>query len=194
MKSILVLTIALFSSSFAFAASDALAKETIKITAQDVDTVLDKTIDNVKGIFNRYKVALDSGSKIVSPLQVGGTQSNPTLKVSIQKCVFFVCQTVDMNAEVSVRQVSGRCEKNYAMVVDLTRSSKTLTDVYDQLNVSICFNKTSSGGQAELTASARQASTYSTGMIQKEIYNLLKLQVSPIIKALQETLRANGAQ
>lgn len=194
MKSILILAVALFSSQMAMAGSDALAQQSLKVVAQDVDTVLEKTIGNVKSIFNRYKVALDSSTKIVSPLQVGGTQTNPTIKVTMEKCVMFICQTVALDAEITVKSVSGKCEKNYAMVVDLRRSGQTLTDVYDQLNVNICFNKNATGGQADLTASAHQAPNYSTGMIQKEIFKLLQLQVKPIITALNETLRSNGAQ
>ncbi|MFN7727980.1 MAG: hypothetical protein ACK5P7_02365 [Bdellovibrio sp.] len=194
MKSILILALALFSSQKAMAASDALAQQSIKIVAKDVDVVLEKTIGNVKSIFNRYKVALDSSTKILSPLQVGGTQTNPTIKVTMEKCVMFICQTVSLDAEITVRTVSGRCEKNYAMAVDLSRSSKTLTDIYDQLNVNICFNKNSTGGQADLIASAQQAANYSSGIVQREIFKLLQLQVKPIITALNETLRSNGAQ
>jgi hypothetical protein len=180
----------------AFAANyDFLAQKSITIRAADPVAVIDRTTDNVKAIFEKYEPKLDSSSKIVQPLRVGGTQSNPVVKVSIRKCVGLICQVVDLDTEVSIREVSGNCQRNFMMLADLSRSSKALSDVYDRLDVSICYNGIrASEARLDLNAQARHDAKYSTGIVQRQILDFLQLQIQPITDALSKTLRENGSQ
>lgn len=191
---VLLGSVSLSLSSWGAPEHDFLAQKNILIQSQNPLRVFELTADNPKAIFQRYKPKLDSGSKITSPLQVGGTQTHPTIKVSIRKCVAFICQTVDLDAEVTIRETSGSCKKNYAMSADLRRSSDTLSDTYDRLDVTICYQQTkTTEAQLQLAAYAHRATKYSGGVVQKEIMDFLQLQVQPITQALAETLRSNGS-
>lgn len=197
MKSVLVLLLSSLAVSFSALAApehDFLAQKNIQIQSDDPGRVFERTADNPKAIFQRYKPKLDSGSKITSPLQIGGTQANPTIKVSVRKCVAIICQTVDLDAEVSIRETSGSCKKNYALSADLRRSSATLADTYDRLDVTICYQQSKANeAQLQLAAYAHRAPRYDGGVVQKEIMEFLQLQVQPITQALAETLRSYGS-
>lgn len=185
--------LSVFSASLVQAASDNLAQERLTYRSTNVEGVLQVTVDNVKDVFERYQVALDSGTKIVSPLQVGGTQNRPVIKVTLKKCVTIVCKTVSLDAEISVEPTSGSCAKNFMLTADLERSGQILTDVYDRFNVAICMKKTDAQTAIlDLVATAHRAPKYESGLVQKQIFQLLQLQIRPIVKALNETLRANG--
>lgn len=197
MKLQLVILIASVVSfhSFAHADSDFLAQKTLSIVNANPEQVFERTADNPKAIFERYEPKLDSSSKIVSPLRIGGTQDNPTLKVSIRKCVGLICQTVDLDAEVTLKESRGSCDRNFLMQADLRRSSDTLSNTYDRLDVTICYRNTKSGeARLDLNASAHHASRYSGGIVQRQIMDFLQLQIQPITRALAETLRANGSK
>jgi hypothetical protein len=57
-----------------------------------------------------------------------------------------------------------------------------------------CFQEKPDGsGTLELTGRAHQAAHYSSGLIQGEILSFLKLQVKPITKALQESMKVQNA-
>lgn len=183
-----------FSAAPARAEHDFLAQKSLTIQSPNPARVLERTAENPKAIFLRYAPKLDSSSKVISPLQIGGTQENPTVKVSIRKCVAFICQNVDLDAEISLRETTGSCKKNYALYADLRRSSTTLSDIYDRLDVKICFHqRISTEAQLQLEAYAHRAPKYSGGVVQREIMDFLKLQVQPITQALAETLKSNGS-
>ena len=168
--------------------SDFLAQETINIGTTS-DATLDRVTNDIRSVFYKYKPAVDSSSKITKQLRVGGSSTHPVLQVSIQKCVLFVCKVVDLDAEVSITQVQGHCARNLLMNVDLAKSSTMLTDVYDHLNVGICLSRTRDGqGNLKMIGEAHHAAQYSSGIIQKQIFGLLQLQVKPIVKALIETI------
>lgn len=191
---ILLGSLSLSVSTLAAPEHDFLAQKNLSIQSPNPLRVFELTAESPKAIFQRYKPKLDSGSKITSPLQVGGTETNPTIKVSIRKCVAFICQTVDLDAEVTIRETSGSCKKNYAMYADLRRSSSTLADTYDRLDVTICYQQSKPNeAQLQLAAYAHRAAKYSGGVVQKEIMDFLQLQVQPITQALAETLRSNGS-
>jgi hypothetical protein len=193
-KIVLGLLAGVFSTSLAWSAdSDFLAQQQISFTDKAPDTVLVKLTDDLKAVFERYHVALDSGSKIVSPLKVGGSRTNPTLQVSIEKCVVFICKTVDLDAEAMWKEIKGTCQHTYALRVDLTRSSKDLSDVYDRIDGKICYNSNGTKATFDLQAAAHHAPTYQQGMIQGQVFNLLKLQVAPIVKAINDTIKANAS-
>lgn len=190
---ILTATLCIFATQLSLAGSDHLANATIQINSAQPEAVLDRTLSNIRSVFQRYQPVVDAQTTITSPLRVGGTQDHPTLKMSARKCVFVICQDVDLDAEVSVRVVSGNCKKNLLVNADLRRSSQALADVYDHLQVSICFNESRPGaGVLNLTGQAHRAPNYSAGRVQQEIFKLLQLQIPPITRALNETLRHNG--
>jgi hypothetical protein len=185
--------VCVLSSNAAFAGSDFLAQKTITIASARSADILDRTVADIRGVFQRYQPAIDSQSKIVSPLRVTGSASQPEVQVSIQKCIFILCQTVDLDAEISVQTVAGSCAKNFVVVADLHRSSGVLTDYYDRLEVTGCYKATTGGqGQIEMSASAHQASGYRANALQREIFKVLQEQVSPILRALDQSLKANS--
>lgn len=195
MKSLILVVVTLIAgTSFAQNSSDLLAQESIKYQSANPDAVLQATVDNIKSVFDRYQVKLDRGMSIISPLQVGGTQNNPTIKTTIKKCVAFICKTVTLDAVVSIAKSKGNCRANFTMTVDLDRSSQDLTDVYSQFDVKVCMNSNSQNARIDLIASAEHAESYSEGIIQNEIFKILQLQISPIVSALSQTLKANGAK
>ena len=192
----LILIVATFiaTNTLAQNSSDLLAQESIKYQAANPDAVLQATVDNIKSVFDRYQVKLDRGMTIISPLQVGGTQNNPTIKTTIKKCVAFICKTVTLDAVVSISKSKGNCRANFVMTVDLDRSSQDLTDVYSRFDVKVCMNSNTQNAKIDLIASAKHAESYSEGIIQNEIFKILQLQISPIVSALSQTLKANGAK
>lgn len=173
--------------------SDFLAKQSIAIDSKDAQGVLNRTLADVRGVFERYKVALDDSTKIKSPLRVSGTRMRPLLQVSLEKCVLFVCETVDLEADIQVIEGRGdKCDRSFVVAANLSKSSRRLTDIYDVLNVDACFNQGQNGqGKLDLSASAHRARTYQQGMIQKQIFDLLQLQIRPMVKALNDALKAN---
>src|SRR5258708_361767 len=99
------------SLSSAFAGSDFLAEQTVLIQSTNSNEVLSRTAGDPKAIFERYQPALDSSSKIVRPVQVSGPANKPVMDVSIQKCMSFVCQTMDLDAVITIRE--GRISSCY---------------------------------------------------------------------------------
>jgi hypothetical protein len=177
------------ATAFAYGSQyDFLAKQTLRIGGEFPAQTFEKTADDLKRVFEKYKPALDADTKIISPLRITGSQRRPSLSMTVEKCVFFVCKRVTLDADISVSETSGKCERNLTMAIDLKRSTQDLTDVYDQIDVGICLNKS----DLVLTSEARRAPKYDTGMVQQEIFKLLKKQITPIIDALDSTLKENA--
>lgn len=176
------------------ASSDPLAKESFFFTASDPGLVLEKTAGNLKAVFKRYQPALDSSTTIVSPLKVGGSDSRPTINVVLKKCVLFVCETVELDASISMRDVAGKCQRQFVMDADLRRSSKAMSDNYQALKVDICYRSSGQKGQIDIDAFAIRAPSYSEGVVTDEILKMLGLQVKPMSEALRKTLAAGGAK
>ena len=173
--------------------SDFLGQQTVNYSATNAEDVLNKTVANLKTIFEKFKPQVDSTSKITSPLQVGGTATNPAIKVSFQKCISFVCETVELNALIGLQQMRGPCSKNFVVVADLNASGKILKDQYDKLVFGICFNSTGQKAQIVMKANAMRAFSYAPGIVQGEVFKILQLQIPAIAKAINETLKLNGA-
>ncbi len=178
------------SPDFAFAAADALEEQTLQIPSERSEELLKLVIADPRAVFLRYRPALDSGSKLVKPVRISGSKESPVMQLSIRKCVAILCQTVDLDATISVREISGNCDLNFHLVADLTRSSATVSDIYDRLDVALCFRAQRSGsGSLAIGASAHHGPQYARGFVQGEMFKLLKLQVPPIVKAFQEVLK-----
>lgn len=175
----------------AFAANDRLATGTIVIDSRDPEGVLNRTLDDLKAVFKRFHPSADGG-EWVHELVVGGTKMNPTLQMSLKKCVAFICETVDLDAEVSLREERGNCDRNFVLEADLQRSSQMLTDYYRRLDTTICFRRTSNGkGEISAVATAIRTSGFKKDIVQKQILSTLKAQANPIIEAVDESLKAN---
>lgn len=194
MKSIFFAVLAVVSSN-AFAASDPLTRTALRVPGPQGEVVLERTVSDLRAIFEKFVPGLDSSSTITKPLSVTGPADRPVVKVSIRKCVVLVCETVDLDAEATIREVSGPCAKNYLLQADLSRSSASLADIYDRLDVAGCYKPSDDGsGTLSLDASAHQAPRYSQGFVQGEIVKMLELQVGPITKAIQDTMKAKSAE
>src|SRR5271166_5777867 len=152
----------------AHAGSDNLATEHVSIQGNHAVESLNRLATNIKAVFQKYTVAVDSASEIVSPLVVEGTDTNPEIRVGIRKCVMGICETVDMRANIKLEDVAGDCPRNFLLSADLSQSSSLLSDQYDSLQVDICFQPASDGsGSLELTGHAHRGWRYSTGIVQQ---------------------------
>lgn len=170
---------------------DLLARQEVAFKNVDAERALVKVLDDPRGVFGLYVPQMDRNSRIVSPLKVSGPRQSPRLEMTVKKCVAIVCQTVKMDAIVGIGEVTGSCERNFVIDLDLGRSDQTLTDVYDRLQVGVCFQAKAGGGTLKLTAQARRASSSSSGMVQREIFSLLQAQAAPLSAALTSALQSN---
>jgi hypothetical protein len=173
-------------------AADFISQQVVSISGPEAEAALNQTVAELREVFARFQPALDSQSKIISPPQVSGTEAQPRLRLSMEKCVFVICKTVDIDADITVHENSGSCDRNLTLVADLARSSELLTDTYSALQVSICFKKGTAGaGSITLIAKAMHAAEYSKGIVQQQLFQTLKLQTAPIITAIKESLSSN---
>lgn len=186
---------ALCTSLFA-QAQDALLQKNLNILTDQYDQVLLRTEDNVKIFVDNFNVQLASGAKITSPKTVTGTILNPVLKISVKKCVFIVCNTIDLDSEFSLikNSPSANCDNSYTLLGDLRRSSQLLTDNYTDLNTAICLKKTATGAVATLAVTLVRSKDYNSGVVQSEILKFIKLQSNAIIESFSKVLVLNGAQ
>jgi hypothetical protein len=176
------------------AAGDSLGSVKFSFQSADPDRVVEDTVANLKSVFQRYKPALGSGMSIVSPLRIGGTASHPTMQMKVKKCVLLLCRTVKVDASLQIREVNGNCRRNYTLLGDLSRSSEHLARNYDSLKVNICYEADRTQGQVRANAVAVRARSYEGGIVANEIVKMLKLQISPMVEALRQSLFANGAR
>jgi hypothetical protein len=192
MKALLAIALILLgTSTAAFADSDFLAQATIQIDNPHSSEVLNRLVANPKAVFEHYQPALDSGSTIVRPLQVTGSATHPIMQVSIRKCVLFVCQTADLDADVTLREgKQAGCDRAFQLVANLSRSSDLVRNTYDRLDAALCYKANANGtGSLNCSASGNHASTYSQGFAQEQIFQMLQLQVQPIVSAVQSVLK-----
>lgn len=179
----------------ALADSTFLAEKVIPLHSTRANDVLDRTAADIRMVFQKFELALDSSTKIIVPKKVTGPADRPVMTVTAKKCVLFVCETIALDAESDIREVSGSCDRDFILTSNLGRSSKQLREIYDRLVVSVCFKAGADGrGTLKLVGHARHAPQYNEGLIQKELFKMLQLQVAPLSKALQETLKAKEQQ
>jgi len=175
----------------AFAASDFLAQATVEMPGNHASDVLHCLVANPKAVFEHYQPALDSSSTIVRPVEVTGTANHPIMQVSIKKCVVFICETVDLDADITIREgAQAGCDRAFQLTADLGRSSDLVRNIYSSLEIAICFKASPDGsGHLNLSASATQAEGYSQGFTQQQMFNMLKLQVEPIVAAVKAVIK-----
>lgn len=173
---------------------DPIASRGFQYQAQDPSGVLDKTVAKLKNVFQRYRPAIGSGTTVTKPLVVGGTDAQPRLQMSVRKCVLFICETVDLDATVTIREVKGNCARNFVMTADLARSSAILVNNYRGLKVNICAQIADASANLKIDAFAERGARYENGTVSREIFDLLSNQIPPMTNALSESLKANGAR
>ncbi len=168
-----------------------LAQKTIPVSSTRSSEVIDRTLDDMRMVFQKFEMALDSQTKIVTPKKVTGSAGRPVMTVTVRKCILFICETMDLEAAIDAREVSGKCDRNFMITANLSRSSEKVREVYDRLDTNVCYKAIPDGkGTLLLVGYAHHASTYQEGFIQKELFKMLQLQVAPLVKAVQETLKA----
>lgn len=185
--------------SFANAGADLLVRKTITFRSEDPTKAFLTSMENLREIFDLFQPGLDSSITLVKGPTITGTSSLPHLRMTLQKCVLIVCESVELSADISFRLVDGQCQHNLEVVADLRGSGKTLTNVYNRLTVPLCFTETSDNnslkmGTIKAEAWAHKSPTYSKGMIQEIIMGVVQKQVDPILKATMKVIKKNGAQ
>ncbi|MBX3018462.1 MAG: hypothetical protein KF767_11265 [Bdellovibrionaceae bacterium] len=173
---------------------DPIASRSFQYRAQDPAAVLNATVAKLKSVFQRYRPVVDSGTTITKPLVVSGSESNPRLQMSAKKCVLFICETVDLDASVTIREVNGNCTRNFILTADLGRSTQKLVDNFRALKVNICAQIADASADLRIDAFAERGARYESGTITNEIFKILSAQIPAMTTALTESLKANGAR
>lgn len=169
------------------AASDEIGMIEIPMSAQSPEIVLNKMVGDVRAIFKNYKPA---GVTVKKEVEVTGSSTHPFMTVTMEKCVFLACQTVEMKADLTVVQETGKCAKNYLLKADISKSSETLSDQYGALNFKICFNKSSDGKYALVIKGLAEHGPGHGGAFQPVVYEVLQAQLDPIGTAIKKSLKA----
>lgn len=197
MKALIYLVL-IFLNFYAFnlQAQDQLLQKDITLHSNQIDLVFQKTENNIKVFLENFSVKLDNGSKIVSPQIIAGTILQPVLKVSVKKCVFIFCQTIDLDAEFTLNKVASTpdCDFKYQLTGDLQRSSILLADLYSQLNTDICIKKNASGAMARLIVGLERSGSYQKGAVQKQALGFIKLQAEGLVLSFMRVMKINGIQ
>ena len=198
MKTIQFTIITLFAFSAAAQNYDLLAQKKISMVTSELAQVMVKTESDIKAFADNFTVRLDSGSKLQSDHVVTGSLLEPVLNVSVRKCVFIFCQTIDLDAAFHLKNLNGtegaNCDYNYLLIVDLTRSSEMLSDLYSGINTQICMQKTKTGALVQMQIALMHAENYSEGIVQKQAYGLISLQPESIIESFIKVMKLHGVK
>ena len=193
MKSILVaLSCTVLFLTTQIQAQEIVLNKSMNLMTSQFDLVLHKTENNIKLFVDHYQIKLDKGSKITSPQETSGTLLQPVLKVSVKKCVFIVCEKIDVDIEFTLVKTTGTCDLNYILVGDMRRSSVQLAELYSHLNTKMCLTKTPEGATAQLQIEILKAPTFKKGSVQKEILKFFKLQADAIVESFSMVMKING--
>ncbi len=169
--------------------SDLVLQSEIQVGGSNPERALEKTVADTRAIFYNYVPAVDSSTTILKPLRVSGSAAMPVIQMTLRKCVAFICEVVDLDAEIRTVATQSDCAKSYLIRADLSRSSTTLANTYRELNVEACLNKPNT---LAFRVTARRGPEYKSGVVQQEVMKMLKLQSKPILQAIQKSLKANG--
>jgi hypothetical protein len=177
------------SQGFAQNLADHLGAGQIELHSPTAQAQIDTAMSDLKALIGHFRLALDRSTTVTKAPTLGGTTDHPVYKVSVRKCVFFVCQNADLDLEFSLVQAQGTCEMNLLLDGDLVRSSTSVTDSYSHFQVGVCINKTADGALIKLNGFAVRAPGFSEGAVQGQILSMLKLQFPAVMTALKETLQ-----
>ncbi len=191
MKFSIMLIAFVFSFHLAFA-QDALLQKTLTLQTNQFDQVLLKTENNIRLFVENFNIKLEKGLKLKSAKLIEGTLLQPVLKMTLKKCVFIVCKTIDFDGEFTLRKTNGACAMNYVLTTDLRRSSAGLSDLYTDINTSLCLQKTATGATAVVTVNLARSLNYRESTEQKETIKIMKLQADSIIESFIKVMLING--
>ena len=182
--------LSLLLSVVAFSESDFLDRRSLTIPAGNPEAAVRATLANPRAMFDFYQPKLDDGTKLLRPISVTGSNENPHLSVGIEKCIFVICQKAEIEADISVREESGSCDRNWRLEMDISQSSAIASDEYDLIYVNACFKKDDGGvPTVELEGFARRGRRFQSGIAQNTILNFLRLQVSPMGSAFLASVK-----
>lgn len=174
--------------------ADPLSNQRFSFQAEDPDRVLADTVGDLRAMFRHFRPKFDSGTKVIKPVEVSGSRDEPSLTVSVRKCVLFWCRDVKLDATMQLREVSGKCRRQYVLVADLTRSSALIADYYSALRVDVCYEATGESGSLATKAVAERAPSYGGGLIANIVFQMLELQVAPLTSAITRSLEQSGGK
>jgi len=188
-----ILFFMLFSLGSFANSEEIILQKKIDIQISNLNLFLTSVESDLRPFAENFHIQLDSGSKVVVPQEISGTQMQPVLKMSVKKCVFIFCQTIDLDVEFLLQKTSGSCDRNYLLSANLSRSSQLLTQLYSSIDTQICVHATDTGGQMQLRSTLIRAPDFQNNLIQKNAYALIKLQGQAIFESLVQVLKLNGA-
>lgn len=168
--------------------ADLIGQESVIIYSGNAIELLESKVSDLHLLIENYHIALDRGSSIVVPQQISGTLDHPVMKVSVRKCVFFICKLVDIDMEFNLKKANGQCDLNYILSGDLRRSSLILSETYTEILLDVCFMANHSGGILKFTGSAVHGPAYSSGLKQNQVLGLLQLQMPALLTSLRIVL------
>ncbi len=192
-----LLTTSLASYTSRAQTSDLLQQAKIKITTSDLSQLIDETTSDIRAFAENFEINLDSKSKITKPKTVTGSVLEPVLRISVRKCVFIICQTVDLDAQFRLDKVANtgteKCDHKYLLTVDLGRSTDTLSNLYNRIESTICMKEVKGGANVKLGTSIVRADSYEEGIVQRQTFDLIKRQSEAILNSLISVLKLKGA-
>lgn len=195
-KSISLIVLCLgFLGASAFAEApktDTILEKKLSFQAVQPEAVLDKAQAQVRLFVENYDVQLDAATKVVSPKQVGGTEAEPTLKESFQKCIGLLCSKTDLDMGFKLNKVVGPCTFNFVLVGDIRRSSQLLSNLYSEINTSLCVTKTATGAETYMKIYLVRADKYSEGTIQMAAFKFINNQTTALVSAFKKTVLQLG--
>jgi hypothetical protein len=178
------------------AQADKLGSLEISINSVKSEILLERMVNEVRTVFHNYKPGVDATTRIVSMPKVTGSSTHPFVNASMEKCVRVLvvdqCQTVDLNADVTVTSEKGQCAKNLLLKADISKSSSLLSDQYSELRFHICFNRSGNGkGSLRIVGDAVIAPPRGGIVLPVKdiVLDVLKLQLDPIGEAIKKTLK-----
>lgn len=201
MKAIAVFCTLLFSADQSFVQeqlkADDLGSATVTVLGADAAERVEKAAHHTKNLIRQFRLALDSGSKVTSPPTLSGSTDRPVYKISVRKCVLFICQTVKLNIEFSMQKVPGTCDQNWILNGDLNRSTDTISRSYSDIQIKVCLRHHSEssapGVTLELEGGAIRTPDFNRSLIQSQVLKMLKLQLPSVVQVVEASLETHPA-
>lgn len=200
---VLLMTLAVLCFFFAelgivlAASAEPIGKLEIPIKNSKSEILVERMVGDVRAIFRNYRPGVDSTTTLLTAPQISGSSTHPFMNASMRKCVtvFVVqqCESVELKADITVSEESGKCTKNFLLKADISKSSEMLSNHYGELNFHICFKKAADGTGVVRVVGEAEPATQQRGVVlpvKGIVFDVLKLQLDPIGVAIQKTLKA----
>jgi hypothetical protein len=170
---------------------DFLERAQLTVNFQNSEGLSQKATEDLQALFSKFQFAIANDTKVIAPMKISGTQSRPILTIGIRKCVAFICESAFIDAEITMRPVSGKCDRNWMMEMDLARSGDNVREIYSRILIPTCYinHPNNNGGYLTFEGWAEHGPKYDTGIKQRTMMKFLKNQVQPMVKALDERLK-----